>query len=82
MPEVSGSLPQSLEVESPACPINACGAPRHYKQNKEAAWRTWVWLPEAGAPGQPHAESDEAVICVSFEIAYMEPKGMSESFHS
>jgi len=74
MPEVSGSLPQSLEVVSPACPVHARRAPRHCMQNKEGAWRTCVWLPEAVAPGQPCAESSEADFCDSFEIAFMEPK--------
>lgn len=33
-----------------------------------------VWLPEAVAPGQPRPESEGADICVSLEIACMEPK--------
>lgn len=41
-----------------------------------------VWLPEAVAPRQPRSESEEADICVSFKIACMEPKWMSDSFLS
>lgn len=49
MPEVSGSLPLSLQVESLACSISTRRARRHKMWNKEGAWRTWfgsqkLWL--------------------------------------
>lgn len=55
MPEVSGSLPLSLEVESLACSTSAHRAPRHYMWNKEGAWGTCfgsqkLWL--LGSPTQ------------------------------
>lgn len=67
VPEVSGRLPPNLEAKSPACPISAPRAATHYVQNNQEGWGTWVWLPEAVAPRQPRAESDEAKIYVSLK---------------
>lgn len=80
MPEVSGSLPQSLEVKSPACPIGARRAPRHCVQNKEGAWRTWVWLQKPWLLGIPMPHPTKQIFLSALRLPLWTPNEFHTNF--